>query len=156
MSERTPPTRLRYRQALRWLYAFSDTERTGAFVRDRDDNLARERALLAALGDPQRTYGIIHIAGTKGKGSTSAMIASILQAAGVRTGPLHLARPAHLPRAHPRRWRSRSARRRWRGWRSACGGAGAGRSVAGVAISPRKWRRRWRSWPSARRASSTR
>ena len=86
MSERTPPTHLRYRQALRWLYAFSDTERTGAFVRDRGDNLRRERALLAELGDPQRAYGIIHIAGSKGKGSTSAMIASILTAAGMRTG----------------------------------------------------------------------
>ncbi|HEU0027660.1 MAG TPA: folylpolyglutamate synthase/dihydrofolate synthase family protein [Ktedonobacterales bacterium] len=86
MSERKPPTHLLYRQALRWLYAFSDTERTGAFVRDRDDNLRRERALLAALDDPQLAYGVIHIAGSKGKGSTSAMIASILAAAGVRAG----------------------------------------------------------------------
>lgn len=86
MSERTPPAHLRYRQALRWLYAFSDTERTGAFVRDRGDNLRRERALLAALGDPQRAYGVLHIAGSKGKGSTSAMIAAILASAGVRTG----------------------------------------------------------------------
>lgn len=75
-----------YPEALAWLYSFSDTERTGAFVRDREDNLARERALLAALGDPQRAYGVTHVAGTKGKGSTSAMIAAILQAAGVRTG----------------------------------------------------------------------
>jgi dihydrofolate synthase/folylpolyglutamate synthase len=80
------PTSLRYRQALRWLYAFSDTERTGAFVRDRDDNLLREQALLAALSDPQRAYGTIHIAGSKGKGSTSAMLAAILAAAGVRAG----------------------------------------------------------------------
>ena len=75
-----------YPEALAWLYSFSDTERTGAFVRDREDNLARERALLAALGDPQRAYGVTHVAGTKGKGSTSALIAAILQAAGVRTG----------------------------------------------------------------------
>lgn len=80
------PAHVRYRQALRWLYAFSDTERTGAFVRDRDDNLRRERALLAALGDPQRAYGVIHIAGSKGKGSTSAMVAAMLAAAGVRAG----------------------------------------------------------------------
>lgn len=86
MSERTPPTHVLYLQTLRWLYAFSDTERTGAFVRDRGDNLRRERALLAALDDPQRAYGVIHIAGSKGKGSTSAMIASILTAAGVRAG----------------------------------------------------------------------
>ena len=75
-----------YPEALAWLYAFSDTERTGAFVRDREDNLARERALLAALGDPQQAYGVTHVAGTKGKGSTSAMIAAILQAARVLTG----------------------------------------------------------------------
>ena len=78
------PAHARYRETLRWLYAFSDTERTGAFVRDRDDNLRRERALLAQLGDPQRAYGVIHIAGSKGKGSTSAMLAAMLAAAGVR------------------------------------------------------------------------
>ncbi len=75
-----------YREALDWIYSFSDTERTGAFVRDREDNLRRERALLAALGNPHQTYGVTHIAGTKGKGSTAVMVASMLQAAGVRTG----------------------------------------------------------------------
>ena len=75
-----------YREALDWLYSFSDTERTGVFVRDRDDNLRRERSLLAALGNPQRAYGVTHIAGSKGKGSTSAMLASMLLAAGKRTG----------------------------------------------------------------------
>jgi len=75
-----------YEAALTWLYAFSDTERTGQFVRDREDNLLRERALLAELGNPHQSYGITHIAGTKGKGSTATMIASILQAGGIRTG----------------------------------------------------------------------
>lgn len=73
-------------EALAWIYSFSDTERTGAFVHDREDNLARERALLARLGNPQRTYGVTHIAGTKGKGSTSAMLANILHAAGLSVG----------------------------------------------------------------------
>jgi dihydrofolate synthase/folylpolyglutamate synthase len=77
---------MEYREALAWLYSFSDTERTGAFVHDREDNLRRERALVSALGDPQRTYGITHVAGTKGKGSTSALIASMLRAAGIHTG----------------------------------------------------------------------
>jgi dihydrofolate synthase/folylpolyglutamate synthase len=71
---------------LAWIYSFSDTERTGQFTRDREDNLKRERTLLAALESPQRAYGITHVAGTKGKGSTSAMIASIVQASGIRTG----------------------------------------------------------------------
>lgn len=77
---------LSYRQALNWVYSFSDTERTGSFVRDRDDNLRRERALLATLENPQRAYAVTHIAGSKGKGSTSAMLAAMLRAAGVRTG----------------------------------------------------------------------
>lgn len=76
----------RYRETLRWLYSFSDTERTGAFVRDREDNLRRERALLAELGDPQRAYRVIHIAGSKGKGSTSAILDAMLAAAGARAG----------------------------------------------------------------------
>jgi dihydrofolate synthase/folylpolyglutamate synthase len=75
-----------YREALDWIYSFIDYERTGRFVRDREDNLARMRALLAALGDPQRAYGVTHIAGSKGKGSTAALLASILHAAGVRSG----------------------------------------------------------------------
>ena len=38
------------------------------------------------LGNPQRNYYTIHVAGTNGKGSVSHMIASILQQAGYRTG----------------------------------------------------------------------
>ncbi|NLF06918.1 MAG: bifunctional folylpolyglutamate synthase/dihydrofolate synthase [Pirellulaceae bacterium] len=48
--------------------------------------LDRMRELLRRLGDPQRAMPIIHVAGTKGKGSTAAMIAAILTAAGLRTG----------------------------------------------------------------------
>ncbi|MGI0055650.1 MAG: bifunctional folylpolyglutamate synthase/dihydrofolate synthase [Thermoplasmata archaeon] len=44
------------------------------------------RALLAALGDPQRTVPSIHITGSKGKGSVATMAAEILSAHGVRTG----------------------------------------------------------------------
>ena len=42
--------------------------------------------LLAALGDPQGAYSSIHIAGSNGKGSTAAFLASILRAAGHRVG----------------------------------------------------------------------
>src|SRR5258707_15280579 len=41
---------------------------------------------MAALGDPQEKYPVIHVTGTKGKGSVSAMCASVLQAAGLRVG----------------------------------------------------------------------
>ena len=48
--------------------------------------LARMRVLLKALGNPQHACPSIIVAGTNGKGSTSAMLASILEAAGHRTG----------------------------------------------------------------------
>ncbi len=48
-------------------------------------DLAHMRSLAAALGDPQRTFPSVLIAGTNGKGSTSATLASILTAAGYRT-----------------------------------------------------------------------
>jgi dihydrofolate synthase/folylpolyglutamate synthase len=48
--------------------------------------LARMRRLLAALGSPQERFAVVHVAGTKGKGSTVAMIAAILDAAGHRVG----------------------------------------------------------------------
>ena len=51
-----------------------------------DLNLDRMRALLAHLGNPQQRLRIIHVAGSKGKGSTSAMLAAILRRAGYRTG----------------------------------------------------------------------
>ena len=51
-----------------------------------DLKLERMRALLRLLGDPHRRLRIVHVAGTKGKGSTSAMLAAVLRAAGYRTG----------------------------------------------------------------------
>ncbi len=48
--------------------------------------LARMRALLAALGDPQKDLKAVHIAGTNGKGSLAAMTAAILTSAGYKTG----------------------------------------------------------------------
>lgn len=51
-----------------------------------DLKLDRMRALLRVLGDPQQRFRIVHVAGSKGKGSTSAMLASILRSSGYRTG----------------------------------------------------------------------
>ncbi len=48
--------------------------------------LDRIRRLLAELGDPQLHFPAVHVAGTKGKGSTASMMASILQASGYRVG----------------------------------------------------------------------
>ena len=44
------------------------------------------KELLARLGDPHLQMPVVHVAGTKGKGSTAAMIGSVLSAAGYRTG----------------------------------------------------------------------
>ncbi|MDO4558365.1 MAG: folylpolyglutamate synthase/dihydrofolate synthase family protein [Planctomycetia bacterium] len=49
-------------------------------------NLDRMRWLLRRCGDPQRNYPIVHITGTKGKGSTAAMFESVFRTAGMRTG----------------------------------------------------------------------
>ncbi len=59
-------------------------------------SLEEVRTLLAALDDPQRRFPSVLIAGTNGKGSTAATLASILSAAGLRTGLYtspHLIRP---------------------------------------------------------------
>jgi len=48
--------------------------------------LTRVRRLLAAVGNPHREFPVVHVAGTKGKGSTVAMLAAVLQAAGHRVG----------------------------------------------------------------------
>ncbi len=48
--------------------------------------LATQRALLAALGDPQEQFGCVHVAGTNGKGSVCAMLDAMIRAGGVRCG----------------------------------------------------------------------
>ena len=63
--------------------------------------LARSRELLGLLGNPEQKLKFVHIAGTNGKGSTAAMLASVLRR-GVPHGALYLAAPAALPRAHAR------------------------------------------------------
>ncbi len=57
-----------------------------AYWKGTKDGLSRTRELLSLLGDPQNELRFIHVAGTNGKGSTCAMLASILQAAGYKTG----------------------------------------------------------------------
>jgi len=64
-----------------------------------DLKLERMRALLKAVGDPHDRLRLVHVTGTKGKGSTSAMIASVLTAAGYRVG---LFTSPHLERVEER------------------------------------------------------
>jgi dihydrofolate synthase/folylpolyglutamate synthase len=75
-----------YQEALAYIYGFTDYERGGKYTRDRNENLLRISALLELLGHPHHCYTNTLIAGTKGKGSTAALIESVLRAAGVRTG----------------------------------------------------------------------
>ncbi|WP_375430538.1 bifunctional folylpolyglutamate synthase/dihydrofolate synthase [uncultured Friedmanniella sp.] len=49
-------------------------------------SLGRIAALTGLLGDPQQAFPVIHVTGTNGKGSTAAMIESLLRATGLRTG----------------------------------------------------------------------
>jgi len=77
-------------EALAWLLGFADMERgVGWNPRASPDEqwkLGRTRALLDLAGAPDRSLACILIAGTKGKGSTAAMLASILSAASIPVG----------------------------------------------------------------------
>ena len=77
----------RYQETLDYLYSFIDFSLTRNFRNAAENfDLNRMRLFLEKLGKPQQEYPVIHVAGTKGKGSTSAMVASVLQAGGYRTG----------------------------------------------------------------------
>ncbi|NLE75722.1 MAG: bifunctional folylpolyglutamate synthase/dihydrofolate synthase [Chloroflexi bacterium] len=77
----------RYAEALRYLYSFTDYEkRMPNIYSDAVWDLRRMEELLSLLGNPHRQFRSIHIAGTKGKGSTAAMIDAMLRAGGLQTG----------------------------------------------------------------------
>ena len=69
-----------YPDSVQFLYALGNEMKTAKL------GLERIRAVLDALGNPEKAYRVVHVAGTNGKGSTCAMIAAGLQAAGIRTG----------------------------------------------------------------------
>lgn len=91
-----------YEQAMDRLAALGPEMRTvqvnGATVA-RKFSLDHIKALLHELGDPQKQFGSVLIAGTNGKGSTAATLASIINAAGLRTG---LYTSPHLERLNER------------------------------------------------------
>jgi dihydrofolate synthase/folylpolyglutamate synthase len=94
------PQTARREAAMRFLVGRIDYERTRSMPYDPHQlGLGRMRQLLDLLGGPDRGLAIIHVAGTKGKGSTSAMIAAALSAAGLRTG---LFTSPHLDRVEER------------------------------------------------------
>lgn len=75
-----------YQEALRYLQSFADFEKKTGYSYTASFDLRRPRALLELLDDPHLRFPSILVAGTKGKGSTSVMIASILRASGRRVG----------------------------------------------------------------------
>lgn len=78
---------IEYNKALDYLYSFVDYSlKHSSELAKAEFNLDRMVALMDELGNPQNTYPIIHVAGTKGKGSVSALCASALQASGYKVG----------------------------------------------------------------------
>jgi len=76
-----------YNQTLDYLYSFVDYSlKHISELAKAEFNLDRMFALMDELGNPQKKYSIIHVAGTKGKGSVASLCASALQAAGYKTG----------------------------------------------------------------------
>lgn len=80
-------TEQKYNLAIDYLYSYVDYSlKHSSEMAKAEFNLDRMFALLNLLGNPHQAYPILHVAGTKGKGSTSALCASALMAAGYKTG----------------------------------------------------------------------
>lgn len=85
MSPRKPART--YASALKYLFTHTDYERMRR-VRYNSDTFSLDRMelLLKKLNNPHKKIRTVHIAGTKGKGSTATMLAAMLQACGYRVG----------------------------------------------------------------------
>ncbi len=76
-----------YRSALKYILGLTNYEKSlKELYSPGNVDLERVRVLLRRLGSPESGLKIVHIAGTKGKGSTAAMISSVLRKAGYRVG----------------------------------------------------------------------
>lgn len=76
-----------FRSALNFLDSLTNHERLTRVSYDSNNfGLARSTRLLAALGNPHRTFKSVHVAGTKGKGSTCAMLSEMLRTCGYKVG----------------------------------------------------------------------
>lgn len=80
-------TEIAYQKALDYLYSFVDYSLTRGFRFSPEKfDLSRMKDLLDMLGNPQNKFPILHVAGTKGKGSVSSLCASALRAQGYQVG----------------------------------------------------------------------
>lgn len=75
-----------YMAAVNRLLSLADFERKSRANQPPDWHLRRVERLMEMLGNPHLATPVVHVAGSKGKGSTCAMVAAGLQAAGLRTG----------------------------------------------------------------------
>src|SRR5712691_7206998 len=105
-SRPTSPTRstcfwpsMTYQDAVRYLLTLGRELASPQQARAAKFNLRNITALAERLGDPHHAYPSVHVAGTNGKGSTAAMMESILRAAGLRAG---LYTSPHLERINER------------------------------------------------------
>ena len=86
LTARKRPART-YESALKYIFAQTDYEQMLRVRYNRDTfSLDRMRLLLQKLGNPHQKLRSVHIAGTKGKGSTATMLASMLRACGHKVG----------------------------------------------------------------------
>jgi len=77
---------MNYQQALDYIDSYTDYEKVGMPHDPAFYDLRRVDELLSYLGNPHLKAGSVHIAGTNGKGSVAAMVASVLSACGYTTG----------------------------------------------------------------------
>jgi dihydrofolate synthase/folylpolyglutamate synthase len=76
-----------YESALRYLFTATDYEKMQRVRYNTDTfSLDRMRAVLEALGSPERRFRSVHVAGTKGKGSTAAILHALALECGLKTG----------------------------------------------------------------------
>lgn len=75
-----------YPEALQYLDSFTNYENKSGYDYDKSFRLGRMRRLAGRLGNPQVGVKSIHVAGSKGKGSTCAIVQSVLKRAGLRAG----------------------------------------------------------------------
>src|SRR6202041_341068 len=90
---------MNYTESVRTLMALGRELGSPQQARVQKFGLANTAALAEALGNPQQKIPCVHVAGTNGKGSTAAMLESIIRSAGLRTG---LYTSPHLERINER------------------------------------------------------
>ena len=85
---KTPPRQIRtFRSAVNYLNSLTNYERVPrSQYTPGNFGIARTTRLLSALGNPQRSFKSVHIAGTKGKGSTATMLAEMVRSCGLKVG----------------------------------------------------------------------